>query len=245
LLALHNVLIYYSSYVFSTVSQTDPVVTIIMTFLRRSTPLLIAASAILLLLVLASSSAPGKFDNMILMVSCSYSPILIITTKTSIRPTSHLTNPLSTFFLFQFLTVSAEQERILKKKNKKNKLPKASKSPAGKGKGSAIITIQPSTEPSTVPSESPTENPDPCFLALVTECGGAFTCGEDCFFGMSACCGPLGAPGISATCDAGAFFFGACIETEAWEGAAERVVTMVDGWEGKRKKKKKGQGFDL
>ena len=29
---------------------------------------------------------------------------------------------------------------------------------------------------------------------------------------------------------------------EAWEGAAERVVTMVDGWEGRRKK---GQGFDL
>ena len=26
---------------------------------------------------------------------------------------------------------------------------------------------------------------------------------------------------------------------EAWEGAAERVVTMVDGWEGKRKKKEK------
>ena len=105
--------------------------------------------------------------------------------------------------------MNAEQGRILKKKGKKNKLPKATKSPKTSGKGKGSVTSQPSKVPSAAPSTSaPTANPDPCLSTKQTECtNGEFECDECCGIPLFACCDALGDSETSATCDEWVTFF--------------------------------------
>lgn len=114
-------------------------------------------------------------------------------------------------FLFQLTAVNAEQDRSLKKKDKKNKHPKApSKAPSAKqGKGSTIInTSQPSAAPST---EAPTASPDPCQSTYDSACRDAFEwCSSaDCYTHMVSCC--ISLPTLSPLCTkAEAFYSSAC-----------------------------------
>jgi hypothetical protein len=98
--------------------------------------------------------------------------------------------------------VNAEQGRFLKKKSKKNKLPKATKSPKTSGKGKGSVTSQ----LSEVPSAAPIANLDPCLSTKQTECtNGEIECGIYCFLPLFACC--QGGSVTSATCDEAFTFF--------------------------------------
>jgi hypothetical protein len=126
--------------------------------------------------------------------------------------------------------VNAEQGRFLKKKKgKKNKLPKATKSPtSGKGKGGGI-TSQPSAAPSEVlsaaPSEVPSEvpsaapstpvtPPDLCQSVSNAMCDGAnlstdptvFPCTNACYNNLEQCC-IAHLPAMTPLCWAAAAFF--------------------------------------